>query len=201
MSGFAGAVPKAEPWPGTGEGRALGALEERYEGILRSHGAALARVAATYEADPSKRDDLVQDICLALWRALPGFRGESSERTFVFRIAHNRGLSHGFHQGRRATVGLDGLGEHDPVDPRHDPESEAVASDRRSRLRWAVRSLPLPARQVLALSLEGLAQREIGEVLGVSEGNVAVRLHRAKKALRERLQALESRLGTAGGRS
>ena len=169
-------------------------LEARYDRLLRSHGRALERVAGTFEADPSKRDDLFQEICLAVWRALPRFRGESSERTFVFRIAHNRGLSHASRQLRRGRLEGDSLDELLPsgrgtalADPRHDPEASALARDRRRILAAAIRALPLAARQVLTLDLEGLPHREIAEVLGISEGNVAVRLHRARHALRERL--------------
>ena len=68
--------------------------EVRFGRLLQEHGPALNRLAAGYEWDPVERQDLLQDIALAIWRALPAFRGESSERTFVFRIAHNRGLTH-----------------------------------------------------------------------------------------------------------
>lgn len=158
------------------------ALEERYDRILREHGPALRRVATIYEADPARREDLFQDVCLALWQALPRFRGDCSERTFAFRIAHNRGLSHGW-RARGAPAALEEAGE--IPDTRRDPESELCDRDRRGRLREAVRSLPAVARQVVALSLEGLSHREIGEVLGMTENNVAVRLNRARKLLRE----------------
>ncbi|HEX6901017.1 MAG TPA: sigma-70 family RNA polymerase sigma factor [Thermoanaerobaculia bacterium] len=159
------------------------ALEERYDRILREQAPALRRVAASYEADPARREDLFQDICLALWQALPGFRGDCSERTFAFRIAHNRGLTHGWRARGTAAADLDEAAE--VVDPRSDPESAAFEGQRRERLRDAVRRLPLPARQVVVLSLEGLGNREIGEVLGLTENNVAVRLTRARKLLRQ----------------
>jgi DNA-directed RNA polymerase specialized sigma24 family protein len=69
-------------------------LEQQFERILVEHGGAISRLAYRYEAERSVREELVQDIALALWQALPHFRGECSERTFIFRIAHNRGLSH-----------------------------------------------------------------------------------------------------------
>jgi RNA polymerase sigma factor (sigma-70 family) len=68
-----------------------------------------------------------------------------------------------------------------------------VEGERRDRLREAVRQLPLAARQVIVLSLEGLSQREIGDVLGITENNVAVRLTRARKLLRRALQTEGSR--------
>jgi RNA polymerase sigma factor (sigma-70 family) len=171
--------------------RATRDLEERYDLILREQGPALRRVAATYEADPARREDLFQDICLALWQALPRFREEASERTFAFRIAHNRGLTHGWRARGSVTTDLEEAEE--LADPRLDPESALQEGERRDRLREAVRRLPLIARQAIVLSLEGLSQREIGEVLGITENNVAVRLNRARKLLRQALETEGSR--------
>ncbi len=162
-------------------------LDERYDRILRQEGAALRRVSSAYEADPARREDLFQDICLAVWQALPRFRGESSERTFVFRIAHNRGLTH---RSRRASMAPSTDLEEAEVlaDPRPGPEATAREGQRRERLRSAVLALPLEARQVISLTLEGLSPKEIAEVLGITENNAAVRLSRARRALRQVLE-------------
>lgn len=159
-------------------------LEQRYDQILTAYGASLKRVASSYEADLSCREDLFQDICLAIWQALPRFRGEASERTFVFRIAHNRGISNRFRK-RPVTTELAAAAE--VADPSPDPEATVEAARRRQRLAAAVHGLPLKLRQVVALSLEGLTHAEIGEVLGIMENNVAVRLNRGRKALRAAL--------------
>jgi RNA polymerase sigma factor (sigma-70 family) len=169
----------------TMEGRAT--LDERYDGILRREGAALRRVAAAYEAEPARREDLFQEICLAIWQALPRFRGEASERTFVFRIAHNRGLTH--RSRRRPAASAAELAEAESVaDPRPGPEAEVRDVQRRERLRAAVLALELEPRQVISLTLEGLSPKEIAEVLGITENNVAVRLSRARRALRQVLE-------------
>lgn len=166
--------------------------EERYLRLLRAHDPAIRRLALSYERDPVRRQDLVQDIWMALWQALPAFRGDCAERTFVFRIAHNRGVSHIQHWHRRRTEALD---DDAPV-ATADADPERVASDgqRRAQLQAAVQQLPLALRQVVVLTLEGVSQREIGDVLGISENNVAVRLSRARVAL-ARL------IGTSGVRS
>lgn len=67
--------------------------EQRFAELLRKHGPGLGRIAASY-ARPADQADLGQEISLAIWNALDGFRGDCSERTFIFRIAHNRALSH-----------------------------------------------------------------------------------------------------------
>jgi RNA polymerase sigma-70 factor (ECF subfamily) len=146
--------------------------------VLAQYGPALARLARMYAPTPDDANDLLQEIAWALWRALPTFRGASSERTFVFRIAHNRGLT--FRASRRASVPLD----EDTPDGRALPDESVLAADRVVHLRRAIARLPAEGQQVVMLRLEGLTDREIAEVVGVSEGNVAVRLTRARLSIR-----------------
>jgi DNA-directed RNA polymerase specialized sigma24 family protein len=57
------------------------ALEQQFDRILGEYGAAISRLAYTYETVAGIREELVQEIALAIWQALPHFRGECSERT------------------------------------------------------------------------------------------------------------------------
>jgi RNA polymerase sigma factor (sigma-70 family) len=160
-------------------------LDERFGWLLREHHWALSRLAASYAANRSDRDDLLQEIAIAVWRALPGFRGECSERTFVFRIAHNRCITH--LSKKRVTVSLDDA-RIDPEDP--EASSEAIVSDEQERRRFvqAIRKLPAIHREVLVLFLEGMEYKEIAAVIGISEGNVGVRLNRARQRLKTLLE-------------
>jgi RNA polymerase sigma factor (sigma-70 family) len=160
-------------------------LEERFERILGEHGAAISRVAFGYESVASVREELVQEVALAIWQALPRFRGECSERTFVFRIAHNRCLTHVWRR-KPPHQALDDLEESEqPVDPRPQPDARATQADERARLMLAIQSLPVAHRQMIVLMLEGLSHAEMAEVVGITENNVAVRLTRARKALKD----------------
>jgi RNA polymerase sigma-70 factor (ECF subfamily) len=164
------------------------ATGERFDRILREYGPALARVACGYEKVASAREDLTQEIALAIWQALPHFRGECSERTFVYRIAHNRCLTHVYRR-QPAHEPLDELPPVlEPLDPRPLPEEQVAMAHERDRLRSAIQHLPMVHRQVIMLILEGLSHAEIAEVLGITENNVGVRLNRARKALREALE-------------
>ena len=165
--------------------------DDRCVRLLHQHDRALRRLAASYERDPSKQQDLVQDIWLAVWQALPRFRGECSERTFVFRIAHNRAVSHVDHWQRRRADSLDEDAPLAAPDP--DPEHALSTEQRHERLRTAVQSLPLGLRQVVVLTLEGLSHAEVAEIIGITENNVAVRLTRARAALSRLLGAREDR--------
>lgn len=102
----------------------------------------------------------------------------------MFRIAHNRGLSHVWKR-RPAHQPLEELEEADqPVDPRPHPEEHASKLDQQARLLSAIQSLSVTHRQMIVLMFEGLSHTEMGEVLGITENNVAVRLNRARKALK-----------------
>jgi RNA polymerase sigma factor (sigma-70 family) len=158
-------------------------LEAEYQRIWAEFGAGITRLASSYEWRIPAREDLLQDIRLAIWTALPRFRGEASPRTFVFRIAHNRALTHVWKR-KRAGAHEE---ETDVADARADPESAAIQDAGRARLIDAIRTLPIPYRQAITLALEDLLQSEIAAILGISENNVAVRMNRARKLLKEKL--------------
>jgi RNA polymerase sigma factor (sigma-70 family) len=158
--------------------------EEDFDRVLRDYGPALRRLAWSWERDSAAREDLLQEILFALWRALLSFRGESSEKTFVFRVAHNRALTHRF-RPQQKTDDLE-LAAH-VADSRPSPEDSAGRSQAMERLIRGLQRLPVAARQVLTLSLEGFSRAEMAEVLGVTETNAGVRLSRARKALQEEM--------------
>jgi RNA polymerase sigma factor (sigma-70 family) len=158
-------------------------LERHFDRLIAANGPALTRLAASYTNTSSDRDDLLQEIAMALWQALPRFRGECTERTFLFRIAHNRAIAHLARSRSQPIVG----DEVDVHDPAPDPETGLAREQSVERLRRTIHGL-LVYRQVITLSLEGLGYGEIAEVLGISESNVGARLTRARQILREALE-------------
>lgn len=158
---------------------------DSFREIIGEHGAMLRRIAASYEADPALREELGQEILMAVWRALPGFREEASLRTFVARVAHNRSIDH---VARHAALPRTTLLDEQWASPEPSPLEMLEGRDRRERLMAAVRTLPLPLRQVTVQTLEGFTPAEIAEVLGIGANVVSIRLTRAKAALRAVLE-------------
>lgn len=160
-------------------------LEREFDRLMGANGPAIARLAASYTNTASDRDDLVQEIALAVWQALRTFRGECSARTFLFRVAHNRAIAYlARNKARYAATGT----EVEAQDPRPDPESGMAREQSAERLRAAIHRLPLVYRQAIMLALEDMGYAEIGEVLGISESNVGARLSRARQLLRQLLE-------------
>jgi RNA polymerase sigma-70 factor (ECF subfamily) len=174
-----------------GENQALSRTvqDERYVRAAAGFGAALERLARAYEADADQRLDLLQDIHLAIWRSFARYDGRCSERTWVYRVAHNVAISHG--QKRRRSrpdklLTLDELAtQGDPTQP--DPEARTADRHALARLTTLVRALVPPDRQIVMLYLEGLDAKAIAEVCGLSPGAVATKLHRLKAVLAQRI--------------
>lgn len=156
-----------------------------FEQVLELYGDALWRFTLTYEQDYNKRKDLYQEILVAIWKALLKFEQRSSIKTYVFRIAHNRGITF---RNRSARSDIFSTLNFEPGSENVSPQEEIIKKEEQENLKNAVLQLSPSLRQVLLLILEGLSNKEISDVLGISENNVAVRFLRAKKILLEILE-------------
>jgi RNA polymerase sigma factor (sigma-70 family) len=160
-----------------------------FDSLIAEFEPMVARICASYERDRDLARELAQDAWLAIWKALPGFRGEASPKTFVARVTQFRAISH---VARRARIPESTALSEELVSPMPPPEAQAVLAGERNRLLLAVQHLPLPYRQVVILTLEDFSPPEVAALLGVSANVVAVRLTRARSMLRELLGKGES---------
>jgi RNA polymerase sigma factor (sigma-70 family) len=155
-------------------------VDSSFDDLVQQQGQALWRLTAAYARSQADREDLYQEIVVAVWRALPGFRGGASLRTYAFRIAHNRGLTWRARHDRHRAVGGEAL---DAVpDPAPSAEDRLDRDLQRRHFAAALRKLPATLAQAVVLHLEGLSHGEIAEVLGITENNVGVRMNRARSA-------------------
>lgn len=160
--------------------------------LFNAYGPALTRLAGAYVGTREDREDLVQEIATALWQALPAFRGEASERTWLYRIAHNVAMTAAVrmrNRDRREVVPEDSL---DLPSTGANVEQTLLENEKRRMLLAALRDLAALDRQITVLHLEGLSGAEIGEITGLAEGAVATRLTRIREKLRNAIRARES---------
>lgn len=142
--------------------------------LLEEYTSPLRRLCGAYADRGADRDDLFQDILLALWRALPAFRGDASVRTWLYRIAHNVALTWRARNRRRQ------YGE-DPLTDEH--EARTQMDVRRLDLNRAIATLSPGDRTIVLLWLEGLSAAEIEGVTGIKAATIAVRLGRIRRSL------------------
>jgi RNA polymerase sigma factor (sigma-70 family) len=149
--------------------------------------AALRRLAAAYAEQEADREDLFQEIAVGLWQAIPKFRGDASERTWLYRIAHNIAISSSARLRRRSGT-KEALPEEKDYPSSIDGEQEILRSEKRVLLLQAARSLPAIDRQIVLLHLEGLNYAQIEEISGISQSAIGSRLSRLRDSLHEKIQ-------------
>ena len=145
----------------------------------------ISRIALSHEADPSLRGELVQDILLAIWMALPSYRGDASLKTFAASIAQKRCISHVTKRAREPRqVEL----PPDLVSAAPPPAEIALRNDQKKRLVECIQLLPIPQRDAIVLAFEGFSYAEMAEILGISANAVMLRCQRAKTTLKSLME-------------
>jgi RNA polymerase sigma-70 factor (ECF subfamily) len=143
-------------------------------------------------------EDVCQEVFVKVDRALPGFRGESSLATWIYRIATNAALDHVRSSSfRQASMNVESPTDDElPDDPgagntetTHLPDTLLIRKDMNACIRAIVDGLPELYRTALVLSdLEELTNVEIAEVLGISLDAAKIRIHRARTRLRKAME-------------
>jgi RNA polymerase sigma-70 factor, ECF subfamily len=160
---------------------------DAFEELYRQHARRLFGLVLRMIGSPDEAEDLLQEVFLQAHRKLSSFRGESTLGTWLYRLTMNHCLDH--LRGRqaridRATDSLDDEGIPEPA--ARTPAVPAAIS--RVDLERAIQMLPEGCKAAFLLhDVEGFEHREIGEILGVSEGTSKSQLHKARLKLRAML--------------
>lgn len=179
-----------------GDERAFVSLVERYH-------PALVRLAMTFVPTRAVAEEVVQDTWLGVVRGIHRFEGRSSLKTWLFRILANRARTAGQRERRAAGPAAtlspavqpsrfapDGSWSDPPAEWVDEVVDRLVAHEAVEHLRSMFARLPAGQREVVLLrDAEGLSADEVCEVLGISDGNQRVLLHRGRSRLRAMLEA------------
>jgi len=157
---------------------------KQFLALLESHQKIVFKVASLYCWDAAERDDLRQEITLQLWRAFPSYDPRRVFSTWMYRIALNVAISFARKAGRRRRI-IEPLedGGVDVPAAASAPEPDGQVDD----LHRCLRALDPLSRALLMMYLDERSYREIAEVLGITETNVATKISRLKQRLRREL--------------
>lgn len=175
-------------------GRVLGGDRDAYAMLVDRYTAMVFGVAGRYARDEAETEDLAQDIFIRAYRGLSGFRSDASFSSWLYRIAVNRCRDHAksarsSREERMAHPALEAAASlRDPSGAGRTPEAEFERRALGARLRAALEELdPAHAVPFLMRYEERLSYREMAGRLGATEGSLKVRVHRARKTLRDLL--------------
>lgn len=189
--------------------------ESAFATLLNHYQSSMVRVAMMYVSDRAVAEDVTQETWLSVLRGLDGFEGRSSLKTWIFSILTNRAKTRAQREGRYVPLQWDDQDEaaeptvsperfNPPDHPRWPnhwsdsamprswddiPEDRFLSLETQRIIREAIEALPLAQRQVITLrDVEGWPSEEICNVLGISETNQRVLLHRARAKVRRALE-------------
>jgi RNA polymerase sigma-70 factor, ECF subfamily len=160
-----------------------------YARAAAEFGPPLARLAAAYELDRARQQDLLQELHFSVWRSLATFGNQCSLRTWVYRVAHNAASTYVRRQSRSRRMRQVSLEDIDELV--HETNVERLVDDAavRKLIKDLIDRLKPVDRDVFLLYLEGLKVAEISDVVGISASNVAQKIHRARQHLTQRFQS------------
>lgn len=169
---------------------------ELYELIIKRYNQQLFRVIRGYLSDENDVKDVMQSTYLKAFENLEQFRGEARFSTWLIRIGINEALKKLNDQNNitgRISVTYPNNGDQIDGIETATPETKAIQQDMNKHLEQAIDTLPQKYRSVLIMrEIEQMSTRETAEALDISRVNVKVRLHRAKKMLRDQLENMLS---------
>lgn len=150
-----------------------------FEEIYESYWKKIFRLCMGYVNDYDLAQDIAQETFIIVWQQLPRFRNESSIGTWIYRIATNNCLRQIERQNRNRTTEL----------PVHLAEEQQQDIEPQIKLLYAfIATLPKIDRIIISLELEDIKQAEIAQIVGLSESNIRVKIHRIKERLNKKFK-------------
>lgn len=153
-------------------------IEQEFTKVVREHKGTIYTVCYMFSKDEDEVADLFQEILINIWKGFENFRGDSSMRTWIWRISFNTCVSYEKRKSRRgSTIPLSlSINLFDDSDE----ETRQI-----KMLQKRIRQLGPFDRAIVLLWLDDLSYAEIGEIVGISEKNVSVRLVRIREQLKK----------------
>ena len=162
--------------------------EEQFKQIVADNGDRIARICRYYNPNVEDQKDMCQEVLVNIWKSLDRFRGDSAISTWVYRIAVNTSLNFTGKTFRNMKLMVDSDPQNLNVLLDDDElELKIKKEDRFEQLQEQLNLLSVIDKALMSLVLEGLSMREIADVIGLTEPNVRVKIHRIKEQLKQNL--------------
>lgn len=156
--------------------------------VIQSNKGIIYKVVNAYCKNAEDRKDLVQEIIVQLWRAFEGYREEYKHSTWMYRIALNVAISFYRKEHRRKSIAnpiSDGIFQFADNDITEEKENEL------GLLQQLIAQLKDLDKALMVLYLEEKSQKEIAQIIGISETNVATKIYRIKNSLKEQFALIK----------
>ncbi|MBN2637532.1 MAG: RNA polymerase sigma factor [Bacteroidales bacterium] len=162
--------------------------EERFNQILSENSERIKRICGYYNSDPEDQKDMYQDVLINIWNSLDNFRGESAVSTWIYRIAVNTSLNFTGKVFREMKLIVkEDISKLKMIVDDEGAEKKLKEEENFERLQCELNQLSVIDKALISLVIEGLSMKEIAEIIGITEPNVKVKIHRVKTQLKTKL--------------
>ena len=163
--------------------------EDRFNEIVSENGDRIQRICRYYNSNPENQKDMYQEVLVNIWKSLDNFKGNSSISTWVYRIAVNTSLTF----TGKAFKEMKLIVDVDAENFNHVIDEDILDSKQKQELQFEelqkeLNLLSVIDKALISLMLEGLSMKEVSDVIGITESNVKVKIHRVKENLRTKLK-------------
>lgn len=163
--------------------------EDRFNEIVSENGDRIQRICRYYNSNPENQKDMYQEVLVNIWKSLDNFKGNSSVSTWVYRVAVNTSLTF----TGKAFKEMKLIVDVDAENFNHVIDEDILDSKQKQELQFEelqkeLNLLSVIDKALISLMLEGLSMKEISDVIGITESNVKVKIHRVKENLRTKLK-------------
>jgi len=163
--------------------------EEKFNQIVAENNERIKRICRYYNSNAHDQKDMFQEVLINIWKSLDNFRGDSTINTWIYRIAINTSLSYTgkAYKNMKLMVSADTQNLSTIIDEEN-LKAKLIQEKYLESLQKELNILSVIDKSLISLMLEGLTMKEIADVIGITETNVKVKIHRIKTQLKMRLK-------------
>ncbi len=161
--------------------------EERFNVLVNENQQKILKICKYYAPVAEDSKDIYQEILVNIWKSLDNFRGEALESTWIYRIALNTAMGFAGKEFRRMKIVIDGAEKTLNNLISEDDSDFKLKENQINLLQDHLNQLSVIDKAIMSLVLEDLSMKEIAEIIGITEPNVRVKVHRIKEILREKM--------------
>ena len=163
--------------------------EEKFNAIVSENRDRIQRICRYYNSNTEDQQDMYQEVLVNIWKSLDSFRGDSAMSTWIYRVAVNTSLSFTGKAFRNMKLVVNGNLHNLTAVFEEDGLKEKLVKEKQiDCLQRELNQLSVIDKALISLMLEGLTMKEIADVIGITESNVKVKIHRVKTQLKDKLK-------------
>jgi RNA polymerase sigma-70 factor, ECF subfamily len=161
--------------------------ENQFKQVIEQNRDRIQRICHYYAPTSEDQKDMYQEVLVNIWKSLESFRGDAAISTWIYRIAVNTSLSFVGKELQRMKLNFPGDAGDLHYLLEEDETSNLEKEFHYNKLETALNQLSVIDKLLISLTLEKLSMREIADIVGITESNVRVKIHRIKETLRNQL--------------